>query len=332
MLYDTVYTVTGSKMEIPGVPEGTRAAALADAATNLPDGFLANLGRPARESACECERSADLQLGPVMALMNGPTIATAISQPGNGIEELIKSQPDDAAAINELFLRILNRPGPAGRGRRRRSRPASGWTNSIRRCVAELEQYRVTIAPVIAEQEAKREAAISAAQAELDRYKAEIAPAEAEKDRLQQEKIAGLQADLTTYDAAVAAGRPRCVGGRVQTDEHLDHARSAEAVSSMAGVTLAKQPDLSILASGESEGRVEHTVVATTNLKRITGIKLEALAEGSYTSLGPGLAANANFVLTELPADWSPPDEGASWRAFMFCRCQRDVLAGELQR
>ncbi len=64
VLYDAVYRVTGSVSDIPGVAPGTRAAALPDVAVQLPDGFLNNLGRPVRESACECERSGDLQLGP----------------------------------------------------------------------------------------------------------------------------------------------------------------------------------------------------------------------------------------------------------------------------
>ena len=40
-----------------------------DAALDLKSGFLANLGRPARESSCECERANDVQLGAVMALL-----------------------------------------------------------------------------------------------------------------------------------------------------------------------------------------------------------------------------------------------------------------------
>ena len=39
---------------------GSRAATLPDVGVELPDGFLGNLGRPARESACECERSSNL--------------------------------------------------------------------------------------------------------------------------------------------------------------------------------------------------------------------------------------------------------------------------------
>ena len=82
VLYDAIYRVTGSVSRIPGVPAGTRAAALPDAGVKLPDGFLTNLGRPARESSCECERTSGLQLGPVMALISGPTVDQRDLRPG----------------------------------------------------------------------------------------------------------------------------------------------------------------------------------------------------------------------------------------------------------
>jgi WD40 repeat protein/mono/diheme cytochrome c family protein len=316
VLYDAVYTVTGSKMQIPGVPEGTRAAALADVATGLPDGFLANLGRPARESACECERSADLQLGPVMALMNGPTVSTAISQPGNAIEQLVSSEEDDAKVINELFVRILNRPArPEEIEATIKSREQ--LDEEHQQLVAELEQYKKDIAPEIAKREAKRQALIDQAKAELDRYKAEIAPAEAEKDQQQQAQVAKLTSELETYDKDSLQAALDKFEAEYQasiTWVPLDPAN----LKSMAGVTLERQPDLSILAGGESTGRVEHTVVAVTNLRRITGIKIEALTEGSYRGLGPGLGPVSNFVLTELTAQWSEQKKGAKPAAIAF--------------
>ncbi len=64
VLYDAIHRVTGSTSRIPGVPDGTRAEALPDAGIGSPDGFLANLGRPARESVCECERARACSLVP----------------------------------------------------------------------------------------------------------------------------------------------------------------------------------------------------------------------------------------------------------------------------
>ena len=60
VLYDAIYRATGATSSFAGVAPGTRAATLPDVGVELPDGFLGNLGRPARESACECERSQQL--------------------------------------------------------------------------------------------------------------------------------------------------------------------------------------------------------------------------------------------------------------------------------
>ncbi len=107
VIYDAVHTVTGAISNIPGQPKGTRAAALSDAGVKLADGFLQNFGRPARESACECERSSGLQLGPVMALISGPTIGTAIADPKNELEKIVAENPDDRAMAEEIFLACL---------------------------------------------------------------------------------------------------------------------------------------------------------------------------------------------------------------------------------
>ena len=109
VIYDAVHTLTGAVSNIPGMPKGTRAAAVTDSGVKLADGFLQNLGRPARESACECERSSELQLGPIMALIGGPTIATAIADPKNELEKIVQESPDDRALAEEIFLRSIGR-------------------------------------------------------------------------------------------------------------------------------------------------------------------------------------------------------------------------------
>jgi WD40 repeat protein len=108
-LYDAVHRVVGSTSQLPGVPPGTRAAALPDSMIELESGLLSKLGRPARESGCECERSSELQLGPVMALLNGPTFAAAIDDPNSELAKLEASTPDNGALVDEVFLRVLNR-------------------------------------------------------------------------------------------------------------------------------------------------------------------------------------------------------------------------------
>src|ERR1043165_5939244 len=110
VIFDTVHAVTGAVSKIPGVPAGTRAAQLPDSGVELPSGFLATFGRPPRESACEGERTSELRLGAVMPLISGPTIADAIADPQNGLGKLVAAEKDDAKLVDEIFMRILNRP------------------------------------------------------------------------------------------------------------------------------------------------------------------------------------------------------------------------------
>ncbi len=109
VLFDSIYQVTGTTTNIPGVPPGTRAAQLPDVGIKLPSDFLEQFGRPARESSCECERSDSVLLGSVMTLVNGPTISDALASPDNAIAKLVTECQDDRQVVNDLFVRILNR-------------------------------------------------------------------------------------------------------------------------------------------------------------------------------------------------------------------------------
>ena len=152
VLFDAIYRATGAVTQIPGVPPGTRAAALPDAGVNLPDGFLTNLGRPARESACECERTSGLQLGPVMALISGPTVDSAISDPNNELAKLAAGDLPESQLVGELFLRILNRPATS-----HETEAALAVLQTLpaehQRLTAELQQCEQELAPGIAQRE-----------------------------------------------------------------------------------------------------------------------------------------------------------------------------------
>jgi hypothetical protein len=111
VLFDAIHVATGSTQGIPGVPKGFRAAELPDVGVKVP--FLDDFGRPVRESACECERSTGLVLGPIMKLVNGPTIATALADPSNALFRMAAEFKDDESGdeklIEEVFLRFLSR-------------------------------------------------------------------------------------------------------------------------------------------------------------------------------------------------------------------------------
>jgi Protein of unknown function (DUF1553)/Protein of unknown function (DUF1549) len=109
VLFDAIHKATGSLSHLPGLPVGARAAQLVDSNIELPGGFLDLLGKPARESACECERSTGLNLGPILAMVNGPIVGDAIRDPSNRLNKFVLAEKDDGKVVDEIFLSVLNR-------------------------------------------------------------------------------------------------------------------------------------------------------------------------------------------------------------------------------
>jgi hypothetical protein len=109
VLYDAIHRATGSLSRLPGMPPGARAAEALDPTVQAPSGFLDLFGRPARESACECERSSGMMLGPVLNLVNGPVVGEALKDPQNRIAKLLAKEKDDQKVVEEMFLALLCR-------------------------------------------------------------------------------------------------------------------------------------------------------------------------------------------------------------------------------
>ncbi len=72
VLFDAIHRAAGSQSRLPGLPAGARAVQLVDSNVPVSGSFLELFGKPPRESACECERSNTMLLGPVLNLVNGP--------------------------------------------------------------------------------------------------------------------------------------------------------------------------------------------------------------------------------------------------------------------
>lgn len=109
VLYDAIYRAVGATTKLPGLPAGARAVQLVDSAVPVPGSFLELFGKPPRESACECERSSGMMLGPVLNMVNGPVVAEAIKDPNNRLARLVAEIPDDRRLVEEIFLAVLCR-------------------------------------------------------------------------------------------------------------------------------------------------------------------------------------------------------------------------------
>ncbi len=77
-------------------------------------------------------------------------------------------------------------------------------------------------------------------------------------------------------------------------------------LSASSGEELTLQDDLSILASGPTPENSTYTIVATSQLPTITGLKLEVLPHASLPNQGPGRAPDGDFDLSELLIEAEP--------------------------
>ena len=77
---------------------------------------------------------------------------------------------------------------------------------------------------------------------------------------------------------------------------------------SKGGATFTRQDDGSLLATGKNPDFDTCTFVARTGLKKITAIRLEAMAHPSFVKGGPGRADNGNFDLTDLHLTAAPAE------------------------
>ncbi|TDU68116.1 WD domain G-beta repeat uncharacterized protein [Prosthecobacter fusiformis] len=300
VLFDSVFAVTGSMPNIPGVPKGTRAAQLIDGQTQLPDGFLTNFGKPARESVCECERSNEVNLGPVMALMSGPTVGDAISDPNNAIAKLTSEVQDDAKLVEEIFMRIINRK-PSGKEINAALASMASMEGENKNLEAERQAKEAEQKPIIDKAEADRLAQIAATQAELEGYKVKMAPEWKKKEEARLAAITKAEEAVKKIADAAPMQQPRW---EQYVDLTTEWVPLEVAVGKAAGVEkLEVLPDGSLFATPLSGGRMaagNYQISGKTSLENITAIKLEALPDDRLPNNGPGLAKDGNFVLSEL--------------------------------
>ncbi|MCS6852554.1 MAG: DUF1553 domain-containing protein [Gemmataceae bacterium] len=312
VLFDALYRVTGSTSKFPGVPPGTRAAELPDVGIELPSGFLGTFGRPPRESACECERTSGLQLGPVMALVNGQTIAEAIGDPNNAIAKLVAAEADDAKVVNELFLRILNRPAT----QKEIEAALETWRRldedhaRLEKALREAEEAHVAVK---AQREANRLQQLAKAKQALADYEKELAPKIAEAERQKAERTRRLEAELKSYEEQLPDKLAAYVEQQRKSLVEWVRLVPKRVSSTIKGAKVEALEDASVFVSGDGAGRGlgkgAITVTVETDLRHISALRLEALTDGRLPKNGPGRAADGNFVLTEIELIAAPKSD-----------------------
>ncbi len=101
-LLDAICRVTGVEEKYAGLPAGTRAAQLPS--PDVGNYFLKVFGQPAREMACQCERSSESNLSQALQMINGPLVHEKLRADGNRIRQLAIEGKSDDEIVTQLYL------------------------------------------------------------------------------------------------------------------------------------------------------------------------------------------------------------------------------------
>ncbi len=308
VLYDAVHFVTGAIPDIPGAGRGVRASQLSDAKLDLKSGFLANLGRPVRESACECERSSELQMSAIMAFLSGPAIADAIGAKDSGLAKLVATQADDRKLVEEIYFRILSR-APTAAEIDAALAVMKDIDSDHQVLTAKAAKAEADWVPVKSQREIARLQAIAKASTELAAYQPEAAKKKAEGEAAQKARIAAATKALADYDATVPAKLMEWEKSLTLASfwtRWTPLAPSTASTNPQSGITLSVEPDGSVFASGAPKNVIYTVNIPVKNAATLSGLQLEALPDERLPGYGPGLSANGNFVVSEFSAAYVP--------------------------
>ncbi|MGB0242013.1 MAG: DUF1549 domain-containing protein [Verrucomicrobiales bacterium] len=306
VLFDSVYFVSGATPNIPGTKPGMRASQLPDAKLDAKSGFLANLGRPVRESACECERSADMQMSAVMAFLSGPTVADAIGAENSALTKLVDSEPDDRKVIEEVYYRVLARS------------PSEAEVDAALEIFNEVEVDHTTLLgelskaeadwiPVKSHLEITRLKNIHKANADIEAYTPEF---QQKKAKAESEQKARIAAAKKAYEARIAEApkladdfASKVTSKQLWTKWQVLPIKAATASNKVKVEIL---PDGSVrYTGGFKKGNIDYLLTGDMKAQNITGLMIEAIPDETFGGFGAGLNPNGNFVISEVQSRWN---------------------------
>jgi hypothetical protein len=261
-----------------------------------------------------------------MALVSGPTIGDAIADRKNELTKLVDREADDAKLIEELFLRIVNRP-PTDAEREACRKDFAAIDRDHRRLAEALGRAEMEAALNGPRRAREHHAALAAAKAELANYERDNAAKIAEGATRKAADTAAREFALKAHElnmlaAKLADWRKESIAVRWIT---LVPTR----MSATNGATLTKEPDRSIFVSGGNNHGVL-TIEAESDLAGITGIRLEVLPDDRLPGKGPGRAPDGNFILSELEVAAAPTSDSKQPRPVALEHALADFSQGGL--
>jgi hypothetical protein len=106
-LLDAICQVTGVEEKYTGLPAGMRATQLPS--PDVDSYFLKVFGQPARETACQCERSSESNLSQALQMINGPLVHQKVRDGKNRLRQLMAAGKSNQDIIRELYLAAFGR-------------------------------------------------------------------------------------------------------------------------------------------------------------------------------------------------------------------------------
>jgi hypothetical protein len=100
-MLDAVCQVTQVSEVFPGLPVGTLAIELPS--PDFEQGFLDKFGRPARATACECERGTASTLAQAIELFNGPMVQKKLVDKQNRVHRQLDQGLPHKELITQLY-------------------------------------------------------------------------------------------------------------------------------------------------------------------------------------------------------------------------------------
>ena len=107
-LLDGISQILDVPTDFPGLPPGTRSIDLPD--ENVAAQFLDVFGRPARMTACECERVDSPALHQALELVNSSEIQRKLTAETGFAKRLSSGKKPAEERVTEAFVRVLARP------------------------------------------------------------------------------------------------------------------------------------------------------------------------------------------------------------------------------
>jgi hypothetical protein len=107
-MLDAVCAVTQVAEPFPGLPANTRATELPSPDFNI--SFLDTFGRPARATACACERGTAATLAQALELVNGQVIQKKLADKQNRFHRQLAAGRPPKDIIDELYRAAVCRP------------------------------------------------------------------------------------------------------------------------------------------------------------------------------------------------------------------------------